>query len=69
MENGLPVIMVSDITSIHAPPQTRPSATGIQMGGAIFALAGVVYTTNYLWRRKTRRDAERAMYTKIGMAD
>ncbi|POR32805.1 Uncharacterized protein TPAR_06986 [Tolypocladium paradoxum] len=69
MESGLPVITASDMTSIRAPPKARLGAAGIQMGGAIFALAAVVYTASYLRKRKTRRDAERAVYTKIGMAD
>ena len=74
MENGLPVVVASDITSIRPPPKTKAGATkagatGIQMAGVIFALAGVVYTANYLWRRKTTLNGESAAYTKIGRAE
>ncbi|PNY29792.1 Uncharacterized protein TCAP_00293 [Tolypocladium capitatum] len=77
MESGLPVATASDITSIRAPRKARLGATRIQVGGAtrirmagaIFALAVVVYAANHrVWRRKARRDTERAMYTEIGMA-
>ena len=70
MENGLPVTIASNISSIRAPVKTPVKAdlgaTGFQVGAAILALAGAVYLIHYGWRRWIRQNDDTTLYTEIG---
>ncbi|KAI9166521.1 hypothetical protein HJFPF1_02628 [Paramyrothecium foliicola] len=78
MENGMPVIMPSDITSVYPPSSPKASgdraealsAHNLTVGvGAVAALGLAFYVGRYFWVRRSSAGGEQGRYKRVGLED